>query len=121
MSEKSFNTTLAKLMFTNEYPKNYRPFYSDGGIVKVFKFEHPNVKIIKNGKEIHFEVENGDKEYTLCISGFYENRTRIFNDCYPIAENKPIVIEMKIQEVKVIRYSLYEKKKVLDAGIFRVD
>lgn len=120
MSEKSFNTTLARLMFSNEYPRNYRLFYSDGGMVKVFKFEHPNVKVIKN-REIRFELENGSEEYSLCISGFYENRTRVFNDCYQIAMDRPIVVEMKIQEVKVIRYVLRHKKSVLDAGVFRVE
>ncbi|NJE07001.1 oligosaccharyl transferase, STT3 subunit [Thermococcus sp. M39] len=33
MNEKAFNTTLAKLMFTNEST----PVYSDGGILKIFK------------------------------------------------------------------------------------
>ncbi|MFA4701985.1 oligosaccharyl transferase, STT3 subunit [Pyrococcus kukulkanii] len=40
MSEKTFNTTLAKLLFTDEYPKSYQIVYSDGGYIKIFKFNY---------------------------------------------------------------------------------
>ncbi|AHF81400.1 STT3 domain-containing protein [Thermococcus paralvinellae] len=120
MTGKSFNTILAKLMFTNEYPENYKLVYSDGGYIKIFKFTHPNVEIKKEKSTIRFEVTDEDKEYTLCISGFYENGTRIFEKCVPISKNNAVLLELKIPEVRIIRYTLREKKRALDAGVFRV-
>ncbi|NJE06949.1 oligosaccharyl transferase, STT3 subunit [Thermococcus sp. M39] len=120
MTEKTFNTTLAKFLFTNEYSKDYKPIYSDGGYIKIFKFIHPNIEIKRENSTIRFEVNGGNEEYTLCISGFYENGTKIFNECDPISKNNVLLLELKIPEIKVIRYTLREKKRVLDAGVFRV-
>ena len=117
MNEETFNTTLAKLFIKPEEP--YELVYSDGGIVKVLKLKHPNVKIERKKNEIVFSFDNatGTK---LKIWGLLDNGTIVFEKEYAV-ENRT---EFKLpQEVKgeIIRYAYLGGGKVIDRGIFRRD
>ncbi|NJE77470.1 oligosaccharyl transferase, STT3 subunit, partial [Thermococcus sp. ES12] len=56
MNEEAFNTTLARLFIRPEEP--YEVVYSDGGVVKILKLKHPNVKVEKDGEKVILRFEN---------------------------------------------------------------
>ncbi|WP_371137003.1 STT3 domain-containing protein [Pyrococcus sp. NA2] len=116
MNEKTFNTTLAKLMFTNKYPMDYKLAYSDGGFIKIFKFEHPNVKIYRRDGKIIFKFENatGTK---LEIVGFLDNGTKVFEKWYYVRGLREFELPAEVKG-DVIRYTYTQEEKVLDRGIF---
>jgi len=118
MSEKTFNTTLAKLMFSNEYSKDYQLIYSDGGYIKVFKFRHPNVAVEQTENEIIFRFENATGT-GLGVFGYLENGTQVFKKWYPVKGKTEFILPKDQVNGTVIRYTYAEKKKVLDRGVFR--
>ncbi len=117
MSGKTFDTTFARLMFTNEYPRNYRLFYTDHGMVKVFKLVHPNVELLKeNGRAIlEFKNATGNQ---LRIYGFNDDGRLLFERTYNVTGLK----NFNVPESKavVIRYTYLSSGTVLDRGVFRV-
>ncbi|MCO6042250.1 STT3 domain-containing protein [Thermococcus alcaliphilus] len=115
MNEETFNTTLANLFIKPEEP--YELVYSDGGIVKILKLKHPNVRIEKaNGKIIfHFENATGTR---LGIGGFLDNGTMVFSKWYPVKGLEEFELPSEVNGT-VIRYAYAEGKKVVDRGIFR--
>ncbi|NJF26143.1 STT3 domain-containing protein [Thermococcus sp. Bubb.Bath] len=117
MDEKTFSTTFARLMFTNEYPKDYRLVYSDGGMVKIFRLIHPNVEVTwgDSGPILHIINATGDK---LVIYGYSDSGKIVFQKTYNVTG----ITEFKLpQEVKgeVIRYTYMKGDLVLDRGVFR--
>jgi len=119
MNEKVFNTTLAKLMFTEKLP-NYQLVYSDGGYVKIFKFEHPNVAVKYKGGDVVFEFTNATGKY-LIITGFLDNGTVVFNERYNVGGMNRFTLPTQLNGSVVIRYTYERNGKVLDRGIVRVD
>ncbi|WP_456398468.1 oligosaccharyl transferase, STT3 subunit, partial [Palaeococcus sp. (in: euryarchaeotes)] len=87
ISEKTFNITLAKLMFTNEYAKDYKLIYSDGGYIKIFHFKHPNVVVERNDGEIILKFENATGT-SLGLYGYLENGTLVFKKWYSVKDLK---------------------------------
>jgi len=117
MNQEAFNTTIVKLFINASEP--YELVYSDGGLIKVFKLKHPNVKIGRTENNIIF-IFNNATGTKLKVWGFLDNGTKVFEKEYSV-ENKA---EFELpQEVKgeVIRYAYLEKEKVVDMGIFRRD
>ena len=117
MNEEAFNTTLAKLFLNASEP--YELVYSDGGLIKILRLKHPNVKIERTDNEVIFKFENatGTK---LRIWGFLDNGTAVFEREYNV-ENKAEFKLPKEVEGDVIRYAYIKGKKILDRGIFRRD
>ncbi|ALM76371.1 STT3 domain-containing protein [Thermococcus barophilus] len=118
MSEKTFNTTLAKLMFTDEYSKDYQLVYSDGGYIKIFKFKHPNVAVEQTENEIIFKFENATGT-GLGVFGYLENGTQVFKKWYPVKGKNEFILPKDQVNGTVIRYAYAEGKKIVDRGVFR--
>ncbi|WP_287197741.1 oligosaccharyl transferase, STT3 subunit [Thermococcus sp.] len=117
MNAEAFNTTLTKLFINASEP--YELVYSDGGLIKILKLKHPNVKIDRSGNKVVFSFDNATGT-RLKIWGFLDNGTMVFEKEYNV-ENKA---EFELpQEVKgeVIRYACFKDKRVVDMGIFRGD
>ncbi|ASJ08342.1 oligosaccharyl transferase, STT3 subunit [Thermococcus siculi] len=119
MNRKSFETTLARLMFTDSYPPNYSLVYSDGGYIKIFKFEHPNVAVIREGDKIvlRFTKPVGTR---LMVEGFLDNGTRVFFKNYDVSGVGEFVLPDQLNGSAVVRYSYIMKGEILDRGVFRL-
>ncbi|ANF22253.1 hypothetical protein [Thermococcus piezophilus] len=119
MNDNSFQTTLAKLMFTNEYP-HYTLIYSDGGYIKIFKFNHPNVHVIKNDSDITLKFINATGT-DLILEGFLDNGTLVFEKRYDVDGVEYFKLPSELNGSVVIRYSYLKDGTVLDRGIFRIN
>ncbi len=117
MSGETFNTTFARLMFTDRYPRGYRLFYTDHGMVKIFRLVHPNVELIrKNGRDIlEFTDPVGT---TLRIYGFSDSGRNLFLHVYSVRGMKEF--ELPETDAAVIRYTYLSNGTILDRGVFRV-
>jgi len=117
MNEEAFNTALVKLFINASEP--YELIYSDGGLIKILRLKHPNVRIERTGSEVIFKFENA-RGTKLKIWGFLDNGTIVFEREYNV-ENKAEFKLPKEVEGDVIRYAYIKGKKILDRGIFRRD
>jgi dolichyl-diphosphooligosaccharide--protein glycosyltransferase len=115
MNDETFNTTLVKLFINPEDP--YELVYSDGGVIKILKLKHPNVRIENaNGKMIfHFENATGTG---LGIWGFLDNGTMVFGKWYDVKGLEEFELPSEVNGT-VIRYAYAEGKKIVDRGVFR--
>jgi len=120
MNEKAFNTPLARLMFTNNYSSSYRLVYSDGGIVKVFRFVHPNVIVEAGNNSVVLRFENASGT-SLGIYGYLDNGTLVFKKWYDVRNKSEFVLPENLNGSVVIRYTYSTKKIVLDRGVFRLE
>ena len=120
MNEKAFETPLAKLMFTNEYPSSYKPFYSDGGIVKIFHFAHPNVEVTAKNSSIVLKFYNTTGT-SLGVYGYLDNGTLIYKKWFNVKDKGEFVLPTDLNGSVVIRYVYVQKKTVLDRGVFRIE
>ncbi|WP_297510644.1 STT3 domain-containing protein [Thermococcus sp.] len=120
MNPKAFRTPLARLMFTDEYPKNYRLVYSDGGIVKIFRFIHPNVVVEQGNGSIVLRFEN-DTGTSLGILGFLDNGTLVYKKWFNVKGKDEFILPENLNGSVVVRYTYTKKGLVLDRGIFRID
>ncbi len=120
MSEKTFNTTLARLMFTNEYPSYYRLVYSDGGYIKIFRFEHPNVVVTSENGSVVLRFTNATGT-GLGILGYLDNGTLVFRKWYPVKGEEEFILPNDMNGSVVVRYTYVRKRTVLDRGVFRID
>ena len=112
MNDKAFNTTLARLMFTEEYPGDYEPVYSDGGLVKIFRFRHPNVVVaVENGSVVlRFTNTTGTG---LGVYGYLDNGTLVFKKWYGVGGKDSFVLPADINGSVVVRYTHSREKTVL--------
>jgi len=117
MNEEAFNTTLVKLFINASEP--YELVYSDGGLIKILRLEHPNVKIERTDSEVTFKFENatGTK---LKIWGFLDNGTIVLEREYNVEKKAEFKLPKEV-EGDVIRYAYIKGKKILDRGLFRRD
>ncbi|USS41089.1 glycosyltransferase family 39 protein [Thermococcus aggregans] len=117
MNEEAFNTPLVRLFINASEP--YELVYSDGGLIKILKLKHPNVRIERTESKVIFKFENavGTK---LKIWGFLDNGTAVFEGEYNV-ENKTELELPEEVEGDVVRYAYMEGEKILDRGIFRRD
>ena len=120
MNSKTFNTPLAKLTFTNEYPKDYKLMYSDGGIVKIFRFVHPNVAVTASNGSVVLRFSNST-DGKLVIYGFLDNGTMVFKGWYNVKGKEEFVLPKNLNGSVVVRYVYMRKKTTLDRGVFRID
>ncbi|QDA32231.1 oligosaccharyl transferase, STT3 subunit [Thermococcus indicus] len=120
MNGKAFDTPLARLMFTDDYPGNYTPVYSDGGYVKIFRFEHPNVAVAAENGSIVLRFTNATGT-GLGIYGYLDNGTLVFKRWYGVGGKDAFVLPADINGSVVVRYVYVRKKTVLDRGVFRID
>jgi len=118
VNEKAFDTPLVKLMFTNDL-ENYRLLYTDGGIVKVFRFVHPNVVVTAQNGSTVLEFENATGT-SLGIFGFLDNGTLVFRKWYPVSGLEKFSLPGDLNGSVVVRYT-YSNGTVLDRGVFRLD
>ena len=115
MNENAFNTTLAKLFI---HPgKDYETVYSDGGLIKILRFKHPNVEVLRANGTVVFHFENATGT-TLTIYGFLDNGTLIFKKSYNVKDREEFVLPEEVEGV-VIRYTYLKGRTVLDRGVFR--
>ncbi|ASI98367.1 STT3 domain-containing protein [Thermococcus celer] len=119
MNGKAFNTPLARLMFTDEYPGYYRPVYSDGGYVKVFRFEHPNVVVAAGNGSVVLRFTNATGT-GIGIFGYLDNGTRVFKKWYGVKGKDELILPGDLNGSVVVRYTYTQKKTVLDRGVFRI-
>ncbi|AFL95064.1 putative oligosaccharyl transferase, STT3 subunit 2 [Thermococcus cleftensis] len=119
MNGRAFNTTLARLMFTERAP-NYRLVYSDGGYIKIFRFEHPNVAVVSREGKIILEFTNATGTY-LTITGFLDNGRVVFDRRYKVEKADEFYLPDQLNGSVVIRYTYWGNGKVLDRGTFRLD
>ncbi|WP_246454629.1 oligosaccharyl transferase, STT3 subunit [Thermococcus camini] len=117
MNWKAFNTTLARLMFTESLP-GYRMVYSDGGYVKIFRFEHPNVAVVSREGKIILEFANATGT-RLILEGFMDNGTRVFEESYDVRGLDEFPLPPGLEGSAVVRYTYERNGKVLDRGTFR--
>jgi dolichyl-diphosphooligosaccharide--protein glycosyltransferase len=119
MNAKTFNTPLARLMFTDEYPSNYRLVYSDGGVLKIFRFVHPNVAVTsENGKvALRFENATGTR---IGIFGYLDNGTPVFKRWYDVKGKTEFILPENLNGSVVVRYTYAKGRTVLDRGVFRI-
>ncbi len=120
MNDKAFNTTLARLMFTDEYPGDYEQVYSDGGIVKIFRFNHSNVIVTTENSSIILKFTNATGT-GIGIYGYLDNGTLVFKKWYGVKGKDEFLLPDNINGSVVVRYTYSKGKTVLDRGIFRID
>ncbi|NJE49408.1 STT3 domain-containing protein [Thermococcus sp. 9N3] len=120
MNAKAFNTSLARLMFTDEYPKDYKLIYSDGGIVKIFKFVHPNVIVTSENGSVVLRFENASGT-GLGVYGYLDNGTLVFKKWYNVEDRREFILPKNLNGSVVVRYTYTKSKTVLDRGVLRVD
>ncbi|WP_042698436.1 STT3 domain-containing protein [Thermococcus sp. PK] len=115
MNDETFNTTLVKLFINPEDP--YELVYSDGGVIKILKLKHPNVRIEKANGKITFHFENATGT-GLGIWGFLDNGTMVFGKWYDVKGLEEFELPSEVNGT-VIRYAYAEGKKIVDRGVFR--
>lgn len=116
MDGKTFSTPFAKLMFTTEYPKDYRLVYSDGGKVKIFRLVHPNVVLERSGGLVlRFINATGDR---LRVYGYTDSGKRVFYGEYNVSGLEEFKIPNDVRG-EVIRYTYLRGNLILDRGVFR--
>ncbi|CAB50367.1 oligosaccharyl transferase [Pyrococcus abyssi] len=119
MNSETFNTPLIRLFINASKP--YELVYSDGGLIKILKLNHPNVKIRNMHNKIVFRFENatGTK---LRILGFLDNGAMVFEREYSVENRTEFELPKSElpKEVEVIRYAYLKDGKVVDRGVFRV-
>ena len=119
MNRNAFDTALAKLMFTNEYPDYYKLIYSDGGLVKIFKFVHPNVIVTSENNSVVLKFTNATGT-GVGIYGYLDNGTLVFKKWYSVAGKDEFLLPENLNGSVVIRYIYTRKKIILDKGVFRM-
>ena len=115
MDENAFNTTLAKLFIRPG--EDYETVYSDGGLIKILRFKHPNVEVFRENGTVVFHFENATGT-TLALYGFLDNGTMVFKKSYNVKGREEFTLPEEVRGV-VIRYTYLKGKTVLDRGIFR--
>lgn len=118
MNEKTFETPLAKLMFTGNLT-NYSPVYSDGGMLKIFRFEHPNVAVTAGNGSVVLRFDNATGT-GLGILGYLDNGTLVFRKWYGVHGKSEFILPENLNGSVVVRYTYVRKKTVLDRGVFRI-
>jgi len=119
MNGKTFETPLAKLMFTEDYPPGYRLVYSDGGYVKIFKFEHPNVIVTSQSGSVVLRFTN-DTGTGLGIYGFLDNGTLVYKKWFGVKGKSEFILPENLNGSVVVRYTYSRGRTVLDRGVFRI-
>jgi len=117
MNEDAFNTTLARLFIKPEEP--YGLVYSDGGVIKILKLKHPNVRVEKANGRIIFHFENAIGT-GLGIWGLLDNGTLVFKKWYGVKGKNEFELPEEVNGT-VIKYAYVVGKKIVDRGIFRRD
>ncbi|ASJ15386.1 STT3 domain-containing protein [Thermococcus radiotolerans] len=118
MNGKAFETPLAKLMFTNDHP-NFTEVYSDGGYIKIFRFEHPNVVVTSENGSVLLRFTNNTGT-GIGIYGYLDNGTLLFKKWYGVKGKEEFVLPVDINGSVVIRYIYTQRRAVLDRGVFRI-
>lgn len=113
MNEEAFNTTLVRLFVRPEGP--YEPVYSDGGIIKVLRLKHPNVRVEKENGRVVFHFENATGT-GLGIWGFMDNGTQVFSKWYDVKGKEEFELPEEVNGT-VIRYAYAVGKRIVDRGI----
>lgn len=116
MSPTMANTTMARL-FAGDAPNHHRLVYSDGGRIKVYRFEHPNVIITRTNGTVVFHFENATGT-GLGIYGFLDNGTKVFEKWYTVKGLAEFELPGEVNGT-VIRYTYAEGKQIVDRGVFR--
>ncbi|NJE11152.1 STT3 domain-containing protein [Thermococcus sp. MAR1] len=120
MNGKAFNTPLSRLMFTDEYPSRYKLIYSDGGYIKIFHFEHPNVFVTAENGSVVLRFTNATGT-GIGIYGYLDNGTLVFKKWYGVKGKDKFTLPGDLNGSAVIRYTYVQKKTVLDRGVFRIE
>lgn len=116
MDRDTFSTPFARLMFTKEYPSDYKLVYTDGGMVKIFQLVHPNVVLDRSdGLTLRFTNATGD---TLRIYGYTDSGERMFYREYNVSGMTDFKIPPDVKG-EVIRYTYLKDGRILDRGVFR--
>uniref|UniRef100_UPI00260DA35F STT3 domain-containing protein n=1 Tax=Thermococcus sp. TaxID=35749 RepID=UPI00260DA35F len=119
MNTKTFKTPLARLMFTDNLT-NYSLVYSDGGILKIFRFNHPNVVVTAENGSVVLKFTNATGT-GLGIYGFLDNGTLVFKKWYGVHGKNEFILPENLNGSVVVRYTYVRKKTVLDRGVFRIE
>ncbi|WP_297503050.1 glycosyltransferase family 39 protein [Thermococcus sp.] len=119
MNRNAFDTALAKLMFTNEYPPYYHLIYSDGGLIKIFRFEHPNVAVTAENGSVVLKFTNATGT-GVGIYGFLDNGTLVYRKWFNVKGKDEFILPENLNGSVVVRYIYSEGKTVLDRGVFRI-
>ncbi len=120
MNRNAFDTALAKLMFTNEYPDYYKLLYSDGGLVKIFRFVHPNVIVTSENNSVVLKFVNATGT-GVGIYGYLDNGTLVFKKWFNVKDKNEFILPGNLNGSAVVRYVYTRKKTVLDRGVFRIE
>jgi len=120
MNRKAFDTPLARLMFTDNYSSNYRLLYSDGGIIKIFRFVHPNVIVTAENGSVVLKFENATGT-GLGIYGYLDNGTLVFKKWYSVKDREEFILPQNLNGSVVVRYTYTGGRTVLDRGVFRIE
>ena len=113
MNEEAFNTTLARLFIRPEKP--YEFVYSDGGLIKILRLKHPNVRVEKDDCRVIFHFENASGT-RLGIWGFLDNGTKVFEKWYSVRNKEEFELPEEVNGT-VIRYAYAIGKRIVDRGI----
>ncbi|WP_297495286.1 STT3 domain-containing protein [Thermococcus sp.] len=119
MNKKAFETPLAKLMFTDNYSRDYRLLYSDGGIVKIFRFVHPNVIVTSQNGSVILRFTNPTGT-AIGIYGFLDNGTLVYRKWFNVKGKSEFILPEDLNGSVVVRYVYVQKGTVLDRGVFRI-
>ncbi|WP_297548206.1 STT3 domain-containing protein [Thermococcus sp.] len=120
MNGKAFETPLAKLMFTNNYSKNYQLLYSDGGIVKIFRFLHPNVIVTSQNGSVVLRFTNSTGT-AIGVYGYLDNGTLVYRKWFNVKGKSEFTLPKNLNGSVVVRYVYVQKGTVLDRGVFRIE
>ncbi|WP_457751213.1 oligosaccharyl transferase, STT3 subunit [Thermococcus sp.] len=120
MNKKAFETPLARLMFTNNYSRAYRLVYSDGGIVKIYKFVHPNVEITSDNGRIVFVFKNATGT-SLVLRGYLDNGTLVYSHEFSVMSMGNFTLPENVNGSVVLRYAYFRGHTPLDRGVFRIE
>ena len=107
-------------MLTDEYPEGYTPFYSDGGLMKVFRFRHPNVAVTAENSSVILKFENATGT-GIGIFRYLDNGTLVFKKWYGVKGKDEFLLLDDLNGSVAIRYTYVQKKTVLDRDVFRID